>query len=50
MSIDSPSSTRVAKNKKLPHINPIVDLGNSISLKYLLPMGAHDMDFRNDDV
>ncbi|MDS6225571.1 B3/4 domain-containing protein [Clostridioides difficile] len=43
-------TTRVAKNKKLPHINPIVDLGNSISLKYLLPMGAHDMDFRNDDV
>ncbi|WP_334296750.1 phenylalanine--tRNA ligase beta subunit-related protein [Clostridioides difficile] len=28
----------------------MVDLGNSISLKYLLPMGAHDMDFRNDDV
>ena len=35
--------TRVAKGKGLPHINPVVDLGNSLSLKYLLPMGAHDI-------
>ncbi len=43
-------TTRVSKNKKLPYINPIVDLGNSISLKYLLPLGAHDMDLSSDDV
>jgi len=35
---------RVAKGNLLPSINPAVDLGNSISLKYILPMGAHDLD------
>lgn len=33
---------RVQKNAALPHINPIVDLGNAFSVRYLLPMGAHD--------
>ena len=32
--------TRIAKGKGMPHINPIVDLGNAVSLKYTLPMGA----------
>lgn len=36
--------TRVSKKKGLPSINPIVDIGNSMSLKYYLPMGAHDID------
>ncbi|WP_418889350.1 phenylalanine--tRNA ligase beta subunit-related protein [Porcincola intestinalis] len=31
--------TRIAKGKGVPHINPVVDLGNAISLKYTLPMG-----------
>lgn len=35
--------TRIAKGKGMPHINPIVDLGNAVSLKYTLPMGAHDI-------
>ena len=35
---------RVQKNGRLPHINPIVDLGNAFSLQYQLPMGAHDID------
>lgn len=35
--------TRIAKGKGMPHINPVVDLGNAISLKYALPIGAHDM-------
>ena len=35
--------TRIAKKKGMPHINPIVDLGNAISLKYYLPVGAHDL-------
>ena len=28
----------------LPNINAAVDLGNSVSLKYKLPIGAHDID------
>ena len=35
--------TRIAKGKGMPHINPAVDLGNALSLKYKLPIGAHDM-------
>ncbi len=35
--------TRIAKGKGMPYINPIVDLGNAVSLKYTLPMGAHDL-------
>ncbi len=35
--------TRIAKGKGFPHISPVVDLGNAVSLKYQLPIGAHDM-------
>lgn len=42
--------TRVSKNKGLPSINPIVDIGNVISLKYILPLGAHDIDTLNGDI
>lgn len=35
--------TRIAKGKGMPHINPAVDLGNAVSLKYTLPIGAHDL-------
>ena len=34
---------RIAKGKGMPSINSIVDLGNAVSLKYKLPIGAHDM-------
>jgi len=34
---------RVAKAGVLPSINPVVDLGNAVSLKYSLPIGAHDI-------
>ncbi|MFD0896810.1 B3/B4 domain-containing protein [Loigolactobacillus binensis] len=34
--------SRVAKQKGLPRINPLVDLGNAISLQYQIPIGAHD--------
>ena len=34
---------RIAKGKGMPSINPAVDLGNSLSLKYRIPIGAHDM-------
>ncbi|MGE5449831.1 MAG: B3/4 domain-containing protein [Methanomassiliicoccales archaeon] len=36
--------TRVQKSGSLPQINPLVDLVNSVSLKYQVPMGAHDID------
>lgn len=35
--------TRIAKGKGFPEISPVVDLGNAVSLKYRLPIGAHDM-------
>lgn len=41
---------RVQKGKLLPNINPIVDLGNALSLKYSLPMGAHDIEKLEGDM
>lgn len=35
---------RIAKKAQFPSINKVVDLVNSLSLKYVLPMGAHDLD------
>ncbi len=35
---------RLIRGDPLPRINPLVDLYNSISLKYLVPMGGHDLD------
>lgn len=43
-------SKRVAKGNKIPSINPIVDLVNFVSLKYSLPMGAHDMDALKEEI
>ncbi|MEG0291906.1 MAG: phenylalanine--tRNA ligase beta subunit-related protein [Anaerovoracaceae bacterium] len=34
---------RVAKGNAIPTINPLVDLGNALSLKYFVPLGAHDI-------
>jgi DNA/RNA-binding domain of Phe-tRNA-synthetase-like protein len=34
---------RVQKGAELPGINPVVDIGNAVSLKYMLPIGAHDL-------
>ncbi len=41
---------RVLKGKGIPSIDPVVDLYNSISLKYLLPIGGHDMDSGVGDI
>lgn len=41
--------TRISKKKGFPHINTVVDLGNAISLKYYLPIGAHDLDSMFDN-
>ncbi len=35
--------TRIAKGKGMPSINAAVDIANSISLKYKLAIGAHDI-------
>lgn len=43
-------SKRVLKGKDLPSINGVVDLVNALSLKYTLPMGAHDMDALEGDI
>lgn len=43
-------STRIVKGGSLPDINPAVNLVNAISLKYTLPMGAHDLDRTEGDI
>ena len=42
--------TRVKKNKNVPNINPIVDLTNALSLKYLIPLGVHNIDSFDGDI
>ena len=34
---------RIAKGKGLGRVNPVVDLGNAVSIRYALPLGAHAM-------
>jgi DNA/RNA-binding domain of Phe-tRNA-synthetase-like protein len=41
---------RVLKGDPFPKINPLVDLYNSLSLKYLVPMGGHDLDTLHGDI
>lgn len=41
---------RIVKSGNFPGINKIVDLANYISLKYLLPVGAHDIDRMVGDI
>ena len=36
--------SRVAREKWIPNINAAVDLDNSVSLKYKLPIGAYGID------
>lgn len=43
-------SARAAKSGTLPDINPAVNLVNAYSLKYTLPMGAHDLDQTESDI
>lgn len=43
-------TSRIAKKKGFPQINSIVDLGNAVSLKYLVPLGAHDIDSADNDI
>jgi DNA/RNA-binding domain of Phe-tRNA-synthetase-like protein len=41
---------RVRKGGELPYINDLVALGNSISLRYLLPVGGHDVGVAERDL
>jgi DNA/RNA-binding domain of Phe-tRNA-synthetase-like protein len=41
---------RVLSNNELPSINALVDIGNVISLKYLVPIGGHAIDVVNQDI
>jgi DNA/RNA-binding domain of Phe-tRNA-synthetase-like protein len=36
-------SRRILKGDPFPRINPLVDLYNSVSLRFLVPMGGHDL-------
>ncbi|MEI0606412.1 phenylalanine--tRNA ligase beta subunit-related protein [Brachyspira pulli] len=42
--------TRISKKKGMPEINAVVDLVNAVSIKYKLPMGAHDLDSMKEDL
>ena len=42
--------TRISKGKRIPNINPLVNLSNAISLKYTLPMGTHDLSRSDLDI
>jgi DNA/RNA-binding domain of Phe-tRNA-synthetase-like protein len=41
---------RVLRDDQLPSINTLVDIGNIVSLQYLLPVGGHSMDDLTSDI
>jgi DNA/RNA-binding domain of Phe-tRNA-synthetase-like protein len=41
---------RVLRGDELPAINALVDIGNVISLRHLIPVGGHAIDLLNGDV
>ena len=41
---------RVLKGWTVPHVNPLVDLYNTISLRHLVPVGGEDLDRVEGDV
>lgn len=41
---------RVLKGETLPHINKLVDLGNCVSIKHVLPIAAYDLDRVTGDI
>ncbi len=41
---------RVLKNQKIPSINKLVDIGNVISLRHLVPAGGHAVDVVAQDI
>ncbi len=43
-------SRRVLRHQELPAINALVDIGNILSLRHLLPIGAHAIDKVSHDI
>jgi len=41
---------RVLRQQELPSINALVDIGNILSLRHLLPVGAHAIDVISQDI
>ncbi len=41
---------RVLRDQELPSINALVDVGNILSLRHLLPIGAHAIDHVSHDI
>ncbi len=41
---------RVLRGDALPAINALVDIGNVISLRYLVPAGSHAIDVLQEDI
>jgi DNA/RNA-binding domain of Phe-tRNA-synthetase-like protein len=41
---------RALRNEQLPSINALVDIGNILSLEYLVPVGGHSMDELTQDI
>ena len=42
--------SRISKGGNIPNINNVVDIANAISIKHMLPIGAHDMDLAQDSI
>ncbi len=42
--------TRIVKSGSFPHINSIVDIGNVVALRHLIPVGAHDIGRLEGDI
>lgn len=41
---------RVLRHERLPSINALVDIGNVVSLRHLIPAGGHAVDVMEDDI
>lgn len=41
---------RVLRGQEIPSINALVDIGNTISLRHLMPAGGHAIDFVKGDI
>lgn len=41
---------RISKGGELPSINPAVDLGNSVSVTRVIPIGAHDLSLASEGI
>lgn len=41
---------RVVKGQEIPSINALVDIGNVLSLRHLIPTGGHSLDEVKDDI